>query len=62
MIDNKITDQITKFSKKLQQNNTETVTDENETEILKERYISLRYLSIRSPEERQKSNDNMRLI
>ena len=33
-------DKITKFSKNLQQNNSETVTNENDKEIPKERYIS----------------------
>ena len=43
---NKIADRITKVSKNSQQNNSETVTNENDKEIPKERYIS--------PEERQK--------
>ena len=45
---------ITKISKKAQQNNSETVTNENDKEIPKERYIS--------PEERQKIIDNLRSI
>ena len=43
---------ITKVSKNLQQNNSETVTKENDKEIPRERYIS--------PEERQKIIDNLR--
>ena len=39
---------------KLQQNNPETVTHENDQEILQERYISI--------EERQKITDNLRSI
>ena len=46
MIVNEIADRITKGS--------ETVTNENDKEIPKERYIS--------PEERQKTLDNLRLI
>ena len=45
---------ITKVPKKLQQNNLEKVTNENDKEIPKERYIS--------PEERQKIIDNLRSI
>ena len=45
---------ITKVSKNSQQNNSETVTNENDKEIPKERYISL--------EERQKNIDNLRSI
>ena len=45
---------ITKVSKNSQQNNSETVTNENDKEIPKERYIF--------PEERQKIIDNLRLI
>ena len=41
---NKIANKITSVSKILQQNNSETVTNENDKEIPKERYIS--------PEER----------
>ena len=54
MIGNKIPDRITKVPKNLEQNNSETVTTENDKEIPKERYIS--------PEERQKIIDNLRLI
>ena len=39
LIDNKITDRITKFSKSWQQNNSETVTNEHDKEISKEIYI-----------------------
>ena len=46
LIGNKIADRITKVSKTSQQNNLETVTNEHDKEILKERYIS--------SEERQK--------
>ena len=42
---------ITKFSKNSQQNDSETVTNENDKEIPKERYIS--------PVERQKIIDNL---
>ena len=41
-----------KYSQKFL-DNSETVTDENDREILKERYIS--------PENRQKTTDNLRL-
>ena len=54
MIDNKIANKITGGSKNSQQNNSETVTNENDKEIPKERYIS--------PEERQKIIDDLRLI
>ena len=43
---------ITKVSKYLQQNNSETVTNKNNKEIPKERHIS--------PEERQNFIDNLR--
>ena len=43
-----------KVSKNSQQNVSETVTNENNKEMPKERYIS--------PEERQKSIDNLRSI
>ena len=46
MIDNKIANKITWVSKSPQQNNSETVTNEDDKKIPKERYIS--------PEERQK--------
>ena len=42
---------ITKVSKNLQQNNSDTVANENDKEILKERYIS--------PEKSQKNIDNL---
>ena len=45
---------ITKVSKNSQQNNLEKVTNENDKEIPKERYISLK--------ERQKIIDNLRPI
>ena len=53
LIGNKIADRITKVSKNSQQNNPETVTNEHDKEIPKERYISL--------EERQGINDKLRL-
>ena len=53
LIDNKIANRVTGFSKNSQQNNSETVTKENDKEIPKERYMS--------PEERQKIIDNLRL-
>ena len=40
MIDNKIADKITEVSKNFQQNNSETITNEHDKEISKERYIS----------------------
>ena len=54
MVGNKIANKITKISKTSQQNNSETVTNENDKEIPKERY--------KSPEERQKIIDDLRLI
>ena len=54
LIGNKIAEKITKVSKTPQQNNSETVTNEHDKEIPKERYIS--------PEERQKIMDELRLI
>ena len=54
LIGNKIAEKITKVSKTSQQNNSETVTNEHDKEIPKERYIS--------PEERQKIIDDLRLI
>ena len=42
---------ITKVSKNSQRNNSETVTNKNDKEILKERYVF--------PEERQKIVDNL---
>ena len=40
LIGNKFANKITKLSKNLQQNNSETITNENSKEIPKERYIS----------------------
>ena len=54
LIGNKIANRITKVSKNSQENNSETVTNDHDKEIPKERYIS--------PEERQKVIDNLRLI
>ena len=45
---------ITKISKNAQQNNSETVTNENDKEIPKEIYVS--------PEERQKISGNLKSI
>ena len=56
LIDNKITGGITKVSKSWQQNNSETVTNEHDKEISKERYI---YISL---EKRQETIDDLRLI
>ena len=42
LVDNRIDDRITKCSKKLQLNNLETVTNKNDIEIPKEKYISRR--------------------
>ena len=53
LIGNKITNRITKVSKHLQQNNSETVTNENDKKILKERYVL--------PEEKQNIIDDLRL-
>ena len=53
LISNKIADKITKASKTSQQNNSETVTNEDDKEIPKERYIS---------PEGQKIIDGLRLI
>ena len=52
LIDNEIADRISKFSKNSQQNNLETVTNENDKEVPKERYVS--------SEDRQKIIDNLR--
>ena len=41
LIGNKIANKITGFQKKLQQNNSETVANKNDKEILKGRYVSL---------------------
>ena len=56
MTSNKTADKITKFSKALPQNSSETVTNEtkNIEKIPKERYLSL--------EMRQKTVDDLRLI
>ena len=48
-IGNKIDNRITKVSKSLQQNNSETVTNEHNKEIPKEKYVS--------PEKRQEITD-----
>ena len=53
MIANKIANKITKLSKNSQQNNSETVTNEHDKEIPKERYVSL--------EETQEIIDELRL-
>ena len=54
MFGDKITNGITKVSKNSPQNNSETVTNEQDKEIPKERYIS--------PEERQQIIDDMRVL
>ena len=54
LIGNKVDNRITKVSKNQQQNNLETVTNEVDKGIPKERYIS--------PDQRQKFIDNLRLI
>ena len=51
---NKLADINTKVSTSLPQNNLETITNEHDEEIPKERYISLK--------ERQKIIDDLRLI
>ena len=53
LIGNKISNKIIKVSKNSQQNNSQTVTNVNDKEIPKERYIS--------PEERQEIFDELRL-
>ena len=53
MIGNKIADRITEVSNNSQQNNSETVTNEHDKEMSKERSTS--------PEERQKIIDDLRL-
>ena len=53
LIGNKVADRITKVSKNSQQNNSEIVTNENDKEIPKERYIP--------PEKRKKIIDDLRL-
>ena len=50
---NKIGDRITKVSQNSQQNNSEPVSNENDKELPKERYISL--------EEKQNVIDDLRL-
>ena len=54
LIINKLADNITKFYKNLQQNDSETVTNEKIEEIVEERYIS--------PQERQKVIADLRSI
>ena len=54
LIGNKIANRIAQVSKHSQQNQSETVINEHDKEIPKERYIS--------PEEWQKSIDDLRLI
>ena len=53
-IGNKIADKIAKILKDVQQNNSEAITNEDDNEIPKEKYIS--------PEEIQKIIDDLRLI
>ena len=53
MIGNKIANKITKDSKNLQQDNLETVTNENDKEIPKEKYVC--------PEGRQEIVDELKL-
>ena len=53
MIGNKFANKITKESKNSQQNNSETVTNKNDKEISRERYIS--------PEKRQDIIDKLSL-
>ena len=50
---NNVAERITKVSKNSQQNNSETLTNEHDKEILKERYVS--------PEERQEIIAELRL-
>ena len=54
MIGNKIANKITKAQKSSQQVNSETVANEHDEEVLKERSLS--------PEERQGFINNLRLI
>ena len=54
LISNKNTNRITKVSKSSVQSNSESIKNEHDQEISKERYIS--------PEERQKIVDDLRLI
>ena len=53
MFGNKIANKIMRVSKNPQQNNSETVTNEHDQKMPKERYIS--------PEERQEIIDDLRL-
>ena len=53
LIGNKISNRITKVSKTSQQNNSKTITNEDDKEISKGRYMS--------PAERQKIIDDLRL-
>ena len=53
LIGNQIAERITKVSKNSQQHNSETVTNEHDKEIPKEKYVS--------PEERQEIIDELRL-
>ena len=53
VIDNKIADRITKVTKTLPQNNSETITNEHDKEKSKERHVS--------PEERQEIIYELRL-
>ena len=54
LIGNKIANRITKVLKISPQNNSETITNEHDKEIPKERYLS--------PKEKQKIIDDLRLI
>ena len=54
MIGNKTADKITKISKNVQMTNSETITNEQDKEILKKMY--------KYAEERQKITDDIRLI
>ena len=54
MIRKKIANRVTNVSRRSLQNNSETITNEHDKEIPKERYIS--------PEERHKIIDDLRLI
>ena len=54
LIGNKTANKITKLSKNSPQNNSETITNEHDKEIPKERYIS--------SEERQKIIDDLKFI
>ena len=53
LIDNKIANKITKVSRNLQQNNSQTVTNEHDNKIPKEKYVS--------SEKRQEIIDELRL-